>query len=200
MSDQLNFPATQRNRDPILSVLSDILPQKGQVLEIASGSGEHVVYFASRFPDIIWQPSDLDERCLRSINAWTVQQKLTNVRLPLELDTTDEANWPEGPFDAVTCINMVHISPWEATVGLMMCVGARLKSGGILFLYGPYRKDGAHTSPSNVEFEQWLQARDPRWGVRDMADVEAEARKNQMVLDQVIAMPANNFSLVFKPA
>lgn len=198
MSDQLNFPATERNREPILAVLKEILPQKGHILEIASGSGEHVVHFAPHYKDIIWQPSDLDERCLRSINAWTTQFKLKNVKMPLEIDTTRDENWPHGPFDGVTCINMIHISPWAATVGLMKRVSERLNTGGFLYLYGPYRQNGAHTSPSNAEFEQWLKGRDASWGIRDLADVESEAAKNGLTLKNVTPMPANNFSVVFR--
>lgn len=197
MDNRLFYPATERNKDAILNVLKSYLPPQGNVLEIASGSGEHIVHFAQFFPDIIWHPSDLEVDCLKSIESWVKHLSLTNVETPVQLDTTQE-DWPKGQLDALLCINMVHISPWEASVGLMEKAGQYIKAGGILYLYGPYRRHGAHTAASNEAFEGWLLEKDPRFGVRHMEDVEKEALKNGLELQDVIDMPANNFSLVFK--
>lgn len=193
---RLFYPATERNRTPILDVLSRILSEKGEILEIASGSGEHIVHFAKAFPEITWHPSDLENDCLTSIQAWIDHEQLENINTPLSLDTT-ENNWPDFVLDALLCINMVHISPWEATTGLMDKAARYLKKGGILYLYGPYRRNGQHTAPSNASFEEWLKEKDPEFGVRHMEEVETEASRNGLTLSQIIDMPANNFSLVF---
>lgn len=193
---RLFYPATMRNRDAILSILENTLPPQGTVLEIASGSGEHVIHFAKAFPGITWQPSDLEEDCLKSIQAWIEHTALNNVQSPLALDTTRN-NWPTVNLDAILCINMVHISPWEATVGLMKKAGSFLNQGGVLYLYGPYKQKGQHTASSNVSFEGWLKDKDERFGVRHMEEVEALANDNGLKLSQIIDMPANNFSLVF---
>jgi len=198
MPHRLFYPATERNRDPILSVLKRFLPPEGEVLEIASGSGEHVVHFAKAYPDIKWQPSDLEEDCLKSILSWKDHLSLENIQPPLSLNTTQSENWPQNQFDALICINMVHISPWEATLGLMEKAAHHVKSGGFLYLYGPYLVDGEHTAPSNISFEGWLKQKDERFGVRDMGEVAAVAVANDLVLEATIAMPANNFSLVFR--
>ncbi|MDV7339963.1 DUF938 domain-containing protein [Terasakiella sp. A23] len=197
MDQRLFYPATERNRDVILDVLKDFFPTKGQCLEIASGSGEHVVHFASAFPDVTFHPSDLEKDCLNSITAWTAHQGLTNIQPPQMLDTTQD-NWDLPQLDAILCINMVHISPWEATIGLIEKAGTFLKEGGCLYLYGPYRRFGKHTAPSNESFEGWLKSKDERFGVRHMEEVEAEADKNGLKLSQIVDMPANNFSLVFR--
>lgn len=198
MSHRLKYPATARNRDPILSVLKRFLPHEGHVLEIASGSGEHVVHFAQHYPRLVWQPSDLDPACLKSIQGWIDHHSLENILPPLSLDTTIKDNWPENRLDALICINMVHISPWEATKGLFQKAGELIGADGFLYLYGPYRRNGEHTAPSNIEFEHWLKAKDPRFGVRDLEEVEGEAAKNGLSLHEIIDMPANNFSLVFQ--
>jgi SAM-dependent methyltransferase len=191
-------PATWRNREPIRKVLAQELPPRGLVLEIASGSGEHAVYMAGAFPAIEWQPTDRDPTALASIAAWRDEAALPNLRAPVVLDATAET-WPVATADAIACINMVHISPWEATLGLLAGAGRTLVDGGLLFLYGPYRFDGT-TAPSNEEFERSLVARDPRWGVRDVRAVSEAAEPHGLILRGVIAMPANNHSLLFRRA
>ena len=201
MDQRLFFPATERNRDPIWQVLSPYVDtnEKSHILEIASGSGEHMMHFAKcGAPHHQWYPTDLEDGCRLSIQAWRDHLALKNIHDPIKLDATAEADWPSQKMDGVLCINMIHISPWEATIGLMKGAGFTLKEDGFLYLYGPYKKDNQHTAPSNIEFEEWLKAKDPRFGVRDMQDVVNEAQKNGLVLDAEVAMPANNFSLVFK--
>jgi hypothetical protein len=190
-------PATARNREPIHEVLARVLPASGTVLELAAGSGEHSIYFAQCFPALAWQPSDIDDTALASIEAWRGEAGLPNLRVPLRLDVTQDA-WPIDRADVVTCINMVHIAPWHAALGMFAGVG-RL-GAPLLYLYGPYRFGGEFTAPSNAEFDRSLRARDPSWGVRDVRDLEAAARERGYRLDQVIAMPANNHSLIFRRA
>lgn len=190
-------PATQRNREPIREVLARELPPRGTVLEIASGSGEHAIYFARAFADLTWQPSDVGERALASIAAWSAEAQLANLRPPVALDVT-AASWPVAHADAIVCINMVHISPWEATLGLFAGAARLLPAGALLYLYGPYRFSGEFTAPSNAEFDRALRARDPRWGVRDIDEVTAAAARHGFALRATIAMPANNHSLVFR--
>ena len=190
-------PATARNREPILAVLRRVLPATGRVLEIASGSGEHAVFFAGAMPGLQWQPSDPHEGARQSIAAWIAHAKLPNVLPPLAIDAA-ESDWgAAGPFDAVLAVNMIHISPWRATLGLFAGAARLLAPGGLVFLYGAYRRDGRHTSPSNEAFEQWLKGLDPAYGVRDLADVEKVANANGFALRQTVEMPANNFSVVF---
>ena len=200
MQERLRSPATARNREPILTVLQRVLPPKARVLELASGAGEHAVFFATAMPEITWQPSDpgADERA--SIAAWIEAEALRNVRAPVEIDVRAES-WgieAQAPFDALVAINMIHISPWEATLGLMRGAGRLLRGGGVLFTYGPYMREGTHTAPSNEAFDASLKARDSRWGVRDVADVDAAARENGLQLREIVEMPANNLSLVFE--
>jgi len=192
-------PACARNRDPILAVLRDLLPATGRVLEIAAGSGEHAVYFSAAFPNLHWQPADVDAAALASIEAWAAADGGENLAAPIRLDVTARP-WPvaDGTLDAVLCINMIHISPWAATVGLMTGAGAALKAGGVLYLYGPYKMDGRHTAPSNERFEGWLKDRDPSFGVRDLAAVQAEAEGNGLAFLEARPMPANNFSVIFR--
>lgn len=190
-------PACARNRDPILEVLRRVLPPSGLVLEVAAGTGEHAVHFASGLPALTWQPSDSDAEARASITAWAEEAALPNLRPVLALDAAT-VPWPVDAADAVVCINMVHISPWEATLGLLAEAGRLLPTGGPLVLYGPYRVDGAHTAPSNAAFEQWLKDRDPRFGVRDVAEVAEAAAPHGLALDARIAMPANNFVLVLR--
>lgn len=190
-------PSTARNREPILAVMRRIFPQIGKVLEIASGSGEHAVFAACAMPGLVWQPSDLDAEARASIASWIAHEKLANVLPPLTIDVR-EADWTaEGPFDAVVAINMIHIAPWEAALGLFGGAGRLLHRGGILFLYGPYKREGRHTAPSNEGFDQWLKARDPAFGVRDLADVTALGEDNGFALREIVEMPANNLCVVF---
>lgn len=190
-------PATQRNRAPILEVLRRVLPRQGIVLEIAAGTGEHAVHFAAALPDLTWQPSDPDPAARASILAWAGDAALPNLRPVLEINAS-HAPWPLDRADAIVCINMVHISPWEATLGLLAEAGRLLPAGGPLILYGPYRVGGAHTAPSNETFEHWLKDLDPRYGVRDVADVTEAAAPHGLSLDDRIPMPANNFILVLR--
>ena len=197
MEPRQHAPATARNRDPIRDVLARELPPRGTVLEIASGSGEHAIYFAGAFPDLAWQPSDASEAALASIAAWLAEAQLPNLRPPIALDVT-AATWPVAHADAIVCINMVHIAPWEATLGLFAGAARLLSTGALLYLYGPYRFSGAFTAESNVEFDRSLRARDPRWGVRDVDELAATAGVHGFVLRDTVAMPANNHSLVFR--
>ncbi|ACC73823.1 DUF938 domain-containing protein [Paraburkholderia phymatum] len=190
-------PATERNREPILAVLERVLPATGTVLEIASGTGQHAVHFAAALPQLVWQPSDLDEEARASIAAWTAHSGLANVRAPLALDVRN-ASWSIDAADAVVCINMIHISPWESAQALMSGAGRLLGPGGVLFLYGPYRRGGAHTAPSNAAFDAQLRSRNPAWGVRDMEAVMALADAAGFDADEAVEMPANNLSLVFR--
>ncbi|RZT36733.1 DUF938 domain-containing protein [Cupriavidus agavae] len=193
-------PATERNRAPILAVLRQILPVSGTLLEIASGTGQHAVHFAAALPGLTWQPSDPDATHRESIAAWTAHAQLANVLPPLDIDVRREP-WPVDRVDAMVCINMVHISPWAATGALFAGAGRRLAPGGVLYLYGPYRRHGAHTAPSNEAFDRQLRVADADWGVRDMEDVVALGATHGLACDEPVPMPANNFSLVFrKPA
>ncbi|HVK84406.1 MAG TPA: DUF938 domain-containing protein [Kofleriaceae bacterium] len=188
-------PATERNREPIREVLARVLPRTGTVLEIAAGSGEHAVYFARAFPHLTWQPTDADPAALESIAAWRDDAALPNLAAPLALDVTQP--WPVDHADAIVCINMVHIAPWEAALALFANASRVLAPGALLYLYGPYRFGGA-TAPSNEAFDQSLRARDPRWGVRDVDDLTAAAAGHGLRLVDTVAMPANNHSLVFR--
>ena len=190
-------PATARNREPIAAVLREVLPERGLVLEVASGAGEHVAYFARLFPDLVWQPSDPEPRALASIEAHAADAGLPNLREPVALDAAAET-WPIGRADALVCINMVHISPWAATVGLMRGAGRLLGSGSPLILYGPYRRDGIAAAPSNEAFDRSLKERDPAWGLRRLEDVAAQAQQAGLALERVVEMPANNLIAVFR--
>lgn len=196
---RLFAPATERNRDPILSVLRRILPPQGLVLELASGTGEHITYFAKNLPALRWQPSDPDPDHRLSVAAWAVERGVTSVQPPLALDVR-ATPWPLAHADAVLCINMVHISPWEATLALLRGARAVLSPGAPLFLYGPYRRAGHPTAPSNEAFDQSLRDRDPAWGLRKLEDVVAAARDASFHLDEVVEMPANNLSVVLRRA
>ena len=190
-------PAVARNRDPILAVLRRVLPAKGTVLEIASGTGEHAVHFAAALPHLTWQPTDRDSDALASIAAYRAAAQLPNLLTPLELDAAAAA-WPVARADAVVSINMIHIAPWSAAEGLMAGAGRVLARGGILYMYGPYKEDGRHTAPSNAAFDASLRAQDPRCGVRDVGEVSALAAQHGLELVERVAMPANNLSLVFR--
>jgi SAM-dependent methyltransferase len=194
---RLVAPAAARNRDAILGVLRPCLPQRGLVLEIASGSGEHTCYFAAACgPDLVWQPSDPDPAARASIDAWTAGMRQANI-LPAIALHADAADWPIASADAIICINMIHIAPWDAAMGLMRGAGRILPAGGPLFLYGPYRRGGQHTAPSNEAFDRSLRARNPAWGVRDLEAVAALAASCGFGAPAVHDMPANNLSLVF---
>lgn len=192
-------PATQRNRDVIVDALRPLLPQTGIALEIASGSGEHLIYFAHTFPTITWQPSDPDPEARASIAAWCAQAKLPNVAAPLALDAS-AATWPAAgsQADVVLCINMVHISPWASTLGLLRGAAAALATNGPLYLYGPFRRHGVVTAPSNEDFDFSLKQRDARWGLRQLEEVLAAAAEVGLVLSDVTDVPANNLSIVFR--
>jgi SAM-dependent methyltransferase len=195
--DALASPSVARNRDPILAVLRRVLPPTGIVLEIASGTGEHAVYFAAALPHLTWQPSDQDEQALRSIAAHRAVARLPNLLAPLSLNAA-APNWPVAQADAVVAINMVHISPWQATQGLVAGAGRVLSPGGVLFLYGAYKENGAHTAVSNEAFDADLRRRHPDWGVRDLEEVTGLAEAHRLELSERIPMPANNLSLVFR--
>ena len=194
-----HFPATARNRDVIAGVLRRYLPASGTVLEIGSGSGEHCIYFAGLFPDLDWQPSDPDPLNLDSIQAWIDAEMpdAPNIRPPLPINASDVV-LPIDAADAVICTNVIHISPWDATEGLMRNAGALLPPGGVLYLYGPYRIGGEHTAPSNESFDFSLRSQNESWGVRNLEDVCAEAEKNGLVFAERVEMPSNNQSVIFR--
>jgi SAM-dependent methyltransferase len=194
----LASPAAARNREPILRVLAAHLPARGRVLEIAAGSGEHAVAFAGTLPGLEWTPSDPSAEARASIAAWAGAAGLPNLRAPLALDMLDEATWPEGPFGALVCINMIHISPWAATEGLMRLAGRALPVGGLLATYGPYREADVSLAPSNAAFNESLKARNPAWGLRDRDEVAAAAKAEGLALTLRVEMPANNLMLLFR--
>lgn len=195
----LRFPATRRNRDPIRRTLARVLPEAGLVLEVASGSGEHAVFLAAAFPRLGWQPSDPDPRNLASIRAWAgaASPRRGNLRPPLGLDARDDPP-PLDSADAVVCINMIHVAPWGATEGLMRMSARLLPDGGPLYLYGPFTRGGAHEAPSNAAFDAGLRRENEAWGVRDLGEVAAEARRRGLFLAETAEMPANNLSVVFR--
>jgi SAM-dependent methyltransferase len=198
---RLHAPATERNRDPILGVLRQVLaspgpgPDRPLVLEVASGTGQHAAWFAPALPGFDWQPSDPDPANRASIAAWTAG--IPNIRPPIALDAS-APDWPLDRADAVLCVNMIHIAPWEAGLGLLAGSARLLGPGRPLILYGPYRRGGRHTAPSNEAFDADLQRRDLSWGVRDLDDVSAAASAAGFGLDRVVEMPANNLSVVFR--
>jgi len=196
--DQRRFSeSTARNRGPILIVLERVLAKDAEVLEIASGAGEHAVSAARAMPRVVWQPSDPDLDSRASIAAWIAHEGLTNVLPPLAIDVRTDDWGISKAFDALVAINMIHIAPWEATPGLFRGAGRLLRPGGVLFLYGPVKRDGVHTTPSNEAFDQWLKQRDPAFGVRDLDDVTRVGEKNGLTFRETVAMPANNLSVVF---
>ena len=187
-------PATQRNREPILSVLGEALSGRMTLLEIASGTGEHAAWMSPRLPGLVWQPSDANPDTLATINMYN--RNNSDVRKAIQLDV--EQGWPAERFDAILCINMIHISPWECCQALMKGAGESLEEGGLLYLYGPYKIGGKHTAESNLRFDHSLRGRNPTWGVRDMEEVIREAGRNGITHLRSIEMPANNFSLLFE--
>jgi len=198
MNDKRLFaPSTARNRQPILDVLRSVLPAQGLALEIASGAGEHVTFFAERLPHLTFRPSDPSAEARESIAAWIAASGVSNVLAPLALDV-EAFPWPVDAADAILCINMIHISPWSATQALFEGAVRTLPAGAPLYLYGPYRRGGAHTAPSNAEFDASLRARTPAWGIRDLDEVAEVAREKGFGEPQVVEMPANNLSVVFR--
>ena len=193
----LHAAATERNREPILEVLRRVLPERGLVLEIASGTGQHVAFFACALPGLRWQPSDASAVHLDSIRAWSAASGADNIAAPVLLDV-ERQPWPVTAADAILNINMIHIAPWSATAALFDGAARILDPRGVLFLYGPFMRDGQHTSDSNQRFDERLRGEDPRWGVRDLAEVERVANAAGFLLTEVVPMPANNLSLVFR--
>ena len=199
-------PATERNRAPILAQLLALLPPAGRALEVASGTGQHAAHFAAALPGWTWQPSDLGDAQFGAITTWAAQAGAANVLPPRRLDV-QAARWPspgeppfEAPFDLVFAANLLHISPWACTPGLMQGAARHLAPGGRVVTYGPYLEDGVPTAPSNLAFDADLRARQPAWGIRRLADVAAEAGRAGLTLRQRHAMPANNLLLVFERA
>ncbi len=205
---RLDAPAFHRNHEPLWSVLARHLTGRaGDVIEVGSGTGQHVVHFARQTPDLMWWPSDLNQRHLKSIEAWRRHSGLANIRSPLRIDLVEPDWCPElkdgrGPQDvtAIFCANVIHIAPWRVAEGLFAGAGRYLQPGGELFLYGPFKREGKHTALSNAVFDTSLREGNPEWGVRDLADVETLARSAGMVLTEVAEMPANNLTLVFARA
>ena len=188
-------PAALRNREPILDVLRGILPPHGTVVEVASGSGEHVVHFARALPNLLWQPSDPSAEARESIRAIAAEESLPNILAPLDLDAT-AADWPLERADALVAINMVHISPWAATLGLLRHAARLLPSAGPLILYGPYQQQNETMAPSNAAFDADLRSRNPEWGIRSLEDLVDEADRAGFRMVRVVKMPANNLSVI----
>ena len=192
-------PSAARNCGPIREVLTRVLPKKGIALEIGSGTGEHVICFAKALPGLLWLPSDPDAASRASIKAWCATEVLANVRAPVAIDVRHGV-WgveDDAPFDAIISLNMVHIAPWEAALGLLAGAGRLLRPDGVLVFYGPFILGGTHTAASNAAFDEDLKKRDPRWGVRDVDDLIGAAAPHGLELLELVAMPANNISLVF---
>jgi SAM-dependent methyltransferase len=195
-------PSAARNLAPIVEVLASRLPREGLVLEIASGTGQHIAAFARRFSQLAFQPSDPDPAARASIEAWRAEAGAANLLPPLNIDVKEEGWWKavDGPVAAIVAINLVHISPWAATEGLFAGAGRLVGENGLVYHYGPYKRDGAHTAPSNEAFDASLRRSDPTWGLRDIADVADIAAANGLLLEEIVPMPTNNFSLVLRRA
>jgi len=201
---KLNAPAAERNKDPILEVLREVLPAAAaEVLEVAAGTGQHAVHFAQACPQATWWPADLAPAHLDSIEAYRLASGLANLMPPQQLDVT-VTGWarhtapPQADF--ILCCNMIHIAPWAACLGLLEGAGQKLRQGGRLMLYGPFRQAGVETAASNEAFDASLKSRNPDWGLRLLEDVAGVARAHGLELQQVIEMPANNLSVVFGKA
>jgi Protein of unknown function (DUF938) len=193
-------PAAERNAGPILGVLGRHLPPTGTILEIGSGTGQHVSAFAAAHPELYWQPSDPDPAARASVVAWTAAAGLANVRPPLDLDVM-MAGWEQAidePIAGLVCINLLHIAPWAASTGLMAGAASLLEPGAPLYLYGPFKQGGRHTAPSNAEFDRYLRACDPAWGVRDVDAVAKSAACHGLDLVDIVPMPANNLSVLLR--
>jgi SAM-dependent methyltransferase len=199
-NERRQSPSAARNRGPIIDAFVEHMPHRGIVLEIASGTGEHVVHLARALPDVRWLPGDPDPAARRSVAAWIAASGLTNIAAPHATDAS-VGRWPvedDGPFDGILCINMIHIAPMEAALGLLAGAGRLLRPGGRLFLYGPFSRHGRHTAPSNADFDRSLRVRDPRWGVRDLDDeIVPPAAEAGLDLRSVVALPANNLAVIF---
>lgn len=191
------WPAPERNKQPILDVLRRVLPARGTILEIASGTGQHAAFFASQLPTWTWQPSDLDPNNIASIDSWAREATVPNLRAARILDVC-ASDWGLGTVDAVYCANMIHITPWKCCAGLIAGAGRHLSSGGTLVIYGPFRIGGQHTSQSNEQFDASLRTHNSSWGVRDLEAVVALAAKAELNLIERVQMPANNQTLVFR--
>ena len=197
-SRHAHAPATLRNREPILAELRRVLPERGLLLEIASGTGEHAAFMAPRMPGIEWQPSDTRAAALADIDAHARDSGCARIRPAIRLDVS-APQWPLARVDAIFCANMIHIAPWAAAEGLFAGAEKILARGARLVLYGPFKRDGAHTAPSNERFDQALRAQDPRWGVRCLdSEVLPLAERSGFGLETVTAMPANNLTVVFR--
>ena len=194
---RLHSAPAERNSGPILEVLKRVLPDHGKVLEIASGTGQHVVAFAQALRGLVWQPSDIDPELRASVESHIAEAALSNIEPPIDLDVT-RMPWPVDAVDAVICINMIHIAPWRATAALFRGARDIQQEGGVLVTYGPYTRDGRHTAPSNEAFDVSLRARNADWGLRDIDAVTGVARQHGFALEELVAMPANNFALVFR--
>ena len=194
---RLVVASADRNRGPILTVLERVLPKTGLVLEVASGTGQHVIHFAQALKGLSWQPTDMDAACRRSISAWLATAELANVRRPLDLDVR-ALPWRVPTLDAIVCLNLIHIAPWSVATALFAGAGLALRETGLLYLYGPYSVQGRHTAPSNAAFDSALRAENPEWGLRDLKEVESLAKDQGFDLAETIEMPANNFSVLFR--
>ena len=197
MTAKQHAPATLRNREPILAVLREELPDRGRVLEIAAGTGEHAVFFAGAFPQIEWVPSDPSQTAIESIAAWREDYPGDNLAAPVMLDAAAR-DWPVDTADAVLCVNMIHISPWEASLGLFAGAARLLAKGAPLVLYGPYFEEGVEPAASNLDFDASLKARDPRWGIRQLREIDALAARSGFARTARHEMPANNLTLVYR--
>jgi hypothetical protein len=197
MAARRHAPATARNREGIAAVLRDELPATGLVLEVASGTGEHAVFLAAQFPALEWQPSDADPLARDSIAAWREDEPIPNLRAPLDLDAGADA-WPLFHADAILCVNMVHISPWEATLGLLANGARILPQGAPMILYGPYFRDAVETAPSNLAFDIDLRHRNPDWGLRHLEQVDHAAMAQGLEPARLVEMPANNIMRVYR--
>ena len=194
---RLVSPSAERNKGPISSVLKKVLPREGLVLEIGSGTGQHIVHFAREMPNLAWQPTERDASSLASIVKWTEEADLLNIRPPLHLDVTEQP-WPVSSAAAVVSLNMIHIAPWPAAEALIRGAGDALRADGLLFLYGPFRREGRHTADSNEAFDRSLRLRNLEWGVRDLEEVERLASAHDFGTPAIYEMPANNLSVAFR--
>jgi hypothetical protein len=195
--ERLVSPSAERNKGPVAEVLKQALPDRGLVLEIGSGTGQHVVHFAKETPHLTWQPSERDAECRRSIELWIAAGGPANVLAPLRLDVGEQP-WPIASAAAVVSLNMIHIAPWDAGMALIRGAAAILAPSAPLFLYGPFRRGASHTSPSNEAFDRQLRARDPAWGVRDLEEVARYAAAHGFEPPETHDMPANNLSVVLR--
>lgn len=197
MTNKRVAPAAERNKEAILEILREVLPASGVVLEVASGSGQHAVFFARALPEVVWQPSDADDGALASIRAYCEESGLANLRSPLLLDASSP-HWPVERADAVVSINMIHIAPWTACLGLLEGAARILPVGAPLVLYGPFAIDGDFIAQSNIDFDRRLRGENATWGVRELRDVERAAVEREFRLERVVARPANNQVVVFR--